>query len=121
MAASALRPAHHIVGVYRTDDFLAGRVASFITEGLTSGEQVIVLASTSHWAAISTRLTETGLAFHRAVTEGRLLLLDAGDVLDGLTVDGRVGVDGMPDTALVNDAMIRLIELSDSGERVTLH
>src|SRR6185369_8269645 len=78
----------------RTDAFLAGRVAAFITEGLTAGEQVIVLATASHWAAISGRLAETGLAFRRAVSEGQLLLLDAADVLDGLTVDGRVSVDG---------------------------
>src|SRR6185503_19025359 len=86
--------AHHVAGLYRTDDFLAGRVASFITEGLTSGEQVIVLATASHWAAISERLAETGLAFRRAVTEGQLMLLDATEVLDGLTVDGHVSVDG---------------------------
>jgi len=94
VAVSASQSAHHVAGLYRTDDFLAGRVASFITEGLTSGEQVIVLATASHWAAISERLAETGLAFRRAVTEGQLMLLDATEVLDGLTVDGHVSVDG---------------------------
>jgi hypothetical protein len=39
-------------------------------------------------------LNESGLEFRRAVTEGRLLLLDANEVLDGLTVEGRVSVEG---------------------------
>jgi len=94
VVASASQPARHVVGFYRTHDFLASRVASFITEGLTAGEQVIVLATASHWTAISTRLADSGLAFRRAVTEGQLLLLDAKDLLDGLTVDGRVSVEG---------------------------
>ena len=94
MTASTSQPPIHVAGFYETDGFLAERVASFITEGLTAGEQVIVLATASHWAAISARLNKSGLQFHRAVTEGRLLLLDATEVLDGLTIDGRVSVEG---------------------------
>jgi hypothetical protein len=94
MTASTSPPSVHIAGFYETDGFLAERVASFITEGLTAGEQVIVLATAAHWAAISARLNDSGLQFQRAVTEGRLLLLDATEVLDGLTIDGRVSVEG---------------------------
>jgi hypothetical protein len=94
MTASAPQPSVHVAGFYQTDSFLADRVTSFIIEGLTAGEQVIVLATVSHWTAISARLNERGVDFRRAVTEGRLLLLDATEVLDGLTVDGRVSVEG---------------------------
>jgi hypothetical protein len=81
-----------VAGFHHTDHFLAGRVASFVTEGLTGGGHVIVLATASHWP-IAGRLADTGLAF-RAVSEGQLLMLDATDVLDGLTVDHRVSVEG---------------------------
>jgi KaiC/GvpD/RAD55 family RecA-like ATPase len=123
VAVSASQPAHHVAGFYRTDDFLAGRVAAFITEGLTAGEQVIVLATASHWAAIAARVAGTGLAFRRAVTEGQLLLLDATDVLDGLTVDGQVSVDGFRAalTRFIVPATRHTQLVSDSGERVTLH
>jgi MEDS: MEthanogen/methylotroph, DcmR Sensory domain len=94
VTASTAQPSIHVAGFYDTDGFLADRVASFITEGFTAGEQVIVLATAAHWTAISARLNESGLQFRRAVTEGRLLLLDATDVLDGLTVEGRVSVEG---------------------------
>jgi DcmR-like sensory protein len=94
MSASPSQPSVHVAGFYQTDAFLADRVAPFVTEGLTAGEQVIVLATASHWAAISRRLSESGLEFRRAVIEGRLLLLDATDVLDGLTVEGRISVEG---------------------------
>jgi KaiC/GvpD/RAD55 family RecA-like ATPase len=95
MTASTTTPLSvHVAGFYQTDGFPAERVASFITEGLTAGEQVMVLATAPHWTAISARLNGSGLQFHRAVKEGRLLLLDATEVLDGLTVDGRVSVEG---------------------------
>jgi hypothetical protein len=94
MTASTSQPSVHVAGFYETDGFLAERVASFITEGPTAGEQVIVLATTSHWGTISARLNASGLEFRRAVTEGRLLLLDANEVLDGLTVEGCVSVEG---------------------------
>jgi hypothetical protein len=94
MTASTTPLSVHVAGIYQTDGFLAERVASFITEGLTAGEQVIVLATTEHWTVISARLNASGLEFRRAVTEGRLLLLDANEVLDGLTVEGRVSVEG---------------------------
>jgi hypothetical protein len=94
MTASTLQPSNHVAGFYDTDGYLAERVASFITEGFTAGEQVIVLATAAHWTAISARLNQSGLQFRRAASEGRLLLLDANEVLDGLTVDGRVSVEG---------------------------
>ncbi len=94
MAASAQQPAPHVAGFYRNDDFLAARVASFITDGLTAGEQVIVLATAPHWAAIAACVADTGLAVDRAVREGQVVRLDATAVLAGLTVDGRLNVDG---------------------------
>jgi KaiC/GvpD/RAD55 family RecA-like ATPase len=69
------------------------RVASFIGEGLAAGEHVIVLATLAHSNAISARLEETGIDYGRAAAERRLVLLDADDVLDGITIDGRVSTD----------------------------
>lgn len=109
-SASASQPSVHVAGFYQTDDFLAERVASFVTEGLTVGEQVIVLATAAHWTAISARLSESGLEFRRAVTEGRLLLLDATEVLDGLTVEGLVSVEGF------RAALARLSHRASSNE-----
>ena len=52
-----------------------------------------MLATHEHAEAIATQLNENGIASHRAVNEGRLLILDADDVLAGITLDGRVDVD----------------------------
>ena len=129
MSASPSPPSVHVAGFYDTDAFLTDRVASFVTEGLTAGEQVIVLATASHWTAISARSSASGLEFRRAVTEGRLLLLEATDVLDGLTVEGRVSVEGFR-TALarfvtpgVQHEVLRQHThlVSASGEQATLH
>jgi len=48
VAAAACRQAQHVAGRYRADEFLAGRVALLITQGLTAGEQMIVLATASN-------------------------------------------------------------------------
>ena len=65
MTASTPQPSVHVAGFYETDGLLAERVASFITEGFTAGEQVSVLATAAHWTAIAARLNESGLQFRR--------------------------------------------------------
>jgi hypothetical protein len=83
----------HRVAFFGSDDFIADRLTSFVAEGLSGGEQVIMLASRPRWDAVCARLDAQRIALRRAVAEGNLLLL-ADDVLDGLTLDGRVSVDG---------------------------
>jgi hypothetical protein len=39
------RPTEHIVAFYRSDDFIVGQVASFISEGLAGNEHVIAIAT----------------------------------------------------------------------------
>jgi len=84
----------HVAAFFRTDDFLRGRVAAFAAEGLAAGEQVILLATHEHAEIVTARLDETGLSVRRAVDENRLLLLDANQVLDGITMDGVTSVNG---------------------------
>lgn len=87
-------PCQHIAAIFDTDDFRGEQVASFIAEGLSAGEHVIVLATRPHTDAVAARLNETGIAFRRAVDEGRLFLLDADAVLAGITIDGVASVEG---------------------------
>src|SRR5687768_2169251 len=88
------RPTEHIVAFYRSDDFVVEQVASFISEGLAANEHVIAIATAHHWNAITARLDESGIAYGRAASAGQLVLIEAEEALDAVTVDGQVSVDG---------------------------
>jgi hypothetical protein len=86
-------PGTHLAAFYQTDRFFIEQVAAFVRDGLAAGEQVIVLATLSHWNAIAARLEEGGIAYGRAASQGRLVLVDAEHVLETITIDGRVSVE----------------------------
>jgi len=96
MAALPLagRSSDHLVAFYRNDDFLVERVASFVSEGIASGDQVIVMATLAHWNAVATRLEKNNISYGRAVADRRLVLLDAEEVLQSISVEGRASIDG---------------------------
>ena len=71
-----------------SDDFVVEQVASFISEGLAANEHVIAIATTRHWNAITGRLDDSGIAYGRATSAGQLILIEADEALDAVTVDG---------------------------------
>jgi KaiC/GvpD/RAD55 family RecA-like ATPase len=83
----------HVAAFYQTTEFLIDRIVSFVSEGLAAGDQVIVLATLSHWNAVAARLESSGIDNGRASAEGRLVLIDAEEVLASITEDGHVSVD----------------------------
>ncbi|HUQ97897.1 MAG TPA: MEDS domain-containing protein [Gemmatimonadaceae bacterium] len=95
MSGSSMQPKHcdHVATIFRTEDFFRERVASFIAEGVAANEQVIVVATPKHRQTLEARLDETGIAVGRAVEDGGLLMLDAYEVLAGITVNGVASVE----------------------------
>ena len=89
----ASRPTEHVVAFYHSDDFVVERVASFISEGLAANEHVIAIATTHHWNAITARLDESGIDYGRATSAGQLVLIEAEEALDAVTVNGTVSVE----------------------------
>jgi hypothetical protein len=82
----------HLAAFYQTDHFFVEQAAAFVGNGLAAGEHVIVLATLPHWNAIAARLEEGGIAYGRAASEGRLVLIDAEHVLETVTINGHVDV-----------------------------
>jgi hypothetical protein len=87
------RPTEHIVAFYRSNDFVAEQVASFISEGLAASEHVIVISTHRHWTAVTARLEEGGITYGRATSAGQLVMIEADEALDAVSVDGEVSVD----------------------------
>jgi hypothetical protein len=91
------RPQEHVAALFHSDDFIVERIASFIAEGLTRGEHVLALCTIEHWNAIARRLDSQGVAYGHATSDGRLVFLDADELLATITHDGRVSVDRFRD------------------------
>ena len=84
----------HNAAFFRTEDYLREHVADYVGEGLLAGDQVIVIASGPRIDALEGQLNVDGIPFADAVDEGRLLLLDAEDILAVLKRAGMVSVPG---------------------------
>jgi MEDS: MEthanogen/methylotroph, DcmR Sensory domain len=84
--------AEHIVSFYRNHACIVDQVTAFTREGLAERERVIVVATPSHWDTVAARLDQTGVDHGRATAEGRLIVIDAEDVLERITVDGEISV-----------------------------
>jgi hypothetical protein len=82
----------HFVQVYDIDHrTLTGNVAAYVFEGLSNGETAIIIATPGLNDGLVNHLRRIGGQPDAAVSEGRLVLLDAAETL------GRILRDGTPD------------------------
>jgi hypothetical protein len=112
------RFAEHVVALYHSDDFVEGRVASFIAEGLTLGERVVVLCTKSHWSAVASRLESGAVDLARAASDRRLVFIDAEEVLDRIADRGTVPADTLND--ILRPLMTPTTKTRVYGELVSL-
>ena len=85
--------AEHVVSFYRDEACIVDQVTAFIREGLAENEQVVAIATLSHWTAVAARLEQTGVNHGRAVAEGNLIVMDAEELFELIRVDGKISVD----------------------------
>ena len=76
---------HHAVQFYEDEDFLVGRIADFLADGMRAGEPCIVIATAEHNRRVAERLLDSGL------DAGTVLFLDARSTME------RFLDRGMPD------------------------
>jgi signal transduction histidine kinase/ActR/RegA family two-component response regulator len=93
----------HAVRFYEDDELLCEAVARYVGAGAAAGERVVVIATEAHWTSIAGRLTDRAFDLERATATGRLEFLEARETL------ARLLVDGMPDAALFEQVIGRLI------------
>jgi hypothetical protein len=79
----------HLVQFYDDERVLAKNVSDYLGEGLRRGETLVVIATPGHRDAFTRELDRQGFEPARAMREGRLLLLDAGETLAGFMQDGQ--------------------------------
>ena len=92
----------HVVQLYGTDErLLARNVCRYLAEGFARGDALLLVATPRHTDLFASGLAERGLDVPRIVREGRLTVMDTGELL------GRIMLDGMPDPRLFDDVVSR--------------
>ena len=83
----------HAVRFYKNSESLARVVAEFIGRGVAAGEPAVIIATTSHGAAIERALAAGGVDIGALRAADRFTVLDADAVLHEILVDGMPSVD----------------------------
>jgi KaiC/GvpD/RAD55 family RecA-like ATPase len=79
----------HLVQFYDDERVLARNVSEYLLEGLRRGETVVVVATPGHRDAFTRELEKQMPDLARAIEDGHLLFLDAGETLAGFMVEGQ--------------------------------
>jgi len=96
----------HAVKFYEDSESLCRLIADFLGEGFVGLQPAIVIARPTHLTQIETELYGRGFDVSRLKATGDLLVVDAEHILEQLIVDG------MPNRARFETAVIPLIEKS---------
>jgi hypothetical protein len=89
-------PHDHVVQFYGRDEELADGVVPYLAGAVTAGGVAVVIATAAHRAVFVAGLEAVGVDARaagerqRGPSAGSLVLLDAGEAMDALLVDGRV-------------------------------
>jgi DcmR-like sensory protein len=97
--AAAAGAGEHAVHFYADDDELVAVVARYLGPAIAGGDGAIVIANPDHCAAFRGSLGQAGIDVGAAEAAGRLLVLDAADVL------GQFVVAGQPDPAAFDEVV----------------
>ncbi len=99
----------HVVQFYDDDGFLCDTVARFIGAGLAAGESVLIIATDLHRRVFTQRISANGFDVERALADGRLVLLDAGETVRSIFVGN------MPDWDRVTEVLGGLLDKMSRG------
>ena len=106
----------HVVQFFDTTTSLVDTITAYVADGLSRGEQVVVVAQPAHSRALGRRLASTGVPSAAAVQNGDLIVLDAVRLLHTLLVGG------VPDAARFEATVGSLVRrLTASGRAVRIY
>jgi signal transduction histidine kinase len=88
----------HVVQFYEDDDFIVASVGDFLGSGLAIGQDVVVVATAAHNAALRAHLQQRGFSVERAMLRGQLLMADAHETLAAFMVGDRPDAGRFLDT-----------------------
>ncbi len=90
---TALGAGDHVVQFYECDSDLARSVAAYVAGAVRGGGAAVVIASEDHQRAFEARLTAAGVDLVEALTDLRLVRLDAAATLEKFTSEARIDAE----------------------------
>ena len=78
----------HVVQLYADDGFLVEVLSRFIGGAIAIGDAAVVVATKAHHEGLAHRLRQRGIDTTKAISQGRYALLDAGETLSKLKLEG---------------------------------
>ena len=106
-----ITPCDHLVQIYQHDEALIDSLEGFIAGGLLAGDDVVLIATPLHLAALECRLADQGINLASAITTDQYIALDAEKTL------ARFMRNGWPDDALFHTLIDGLLKRSKAGKR----
>lgn len=101
------RPTEHIVHFYEDEEYFLGELTSYVTDGMTAGEAVVLIGTPAHLAEIERRLPARGIDVVASREAGTYITADAAATLELFM--GPSGPDPDRFEAVVEDLVRRAV------------
>ncbi len=109
----------HTLQLYEHDAYVDDAVARFLGAALGAGEAAVMIASAARRETLTAQLAAQGIDVQRAMVSGRLVLLDAGELLAAIMVGDAPDPDRFG--AVVGTVIAKAVEASDDGRVVRVY
>jgi hypothetical protein len=106
-----IAPTDHVVQIYENDDVFLNTLESFVSNGITAHDCVILIATPVHLDLLSERLKRKGFDIPALVDDQQLILLDAQDTLSMFMVNN------WPDEKLFKQAITSILKMAHARNR----
>src|SRR3954447_15035433 len=83
-----LAPCDHLVQIYEDETRFMETLERFVGEGLSRGEAVVLIATSSHLTWLESRLRESGYDITGARVDDQYIALDAASTLAEFMIEG---------------------------------
>lgn len=106
-----IAPCDHILQIYDNDQSFLDMLQAFVTNGISNGDSVIVIATCDHLKLLNDRLRETGLDLFALALRDQYMALEAQETLDQFMIRG------WPDENLFNYVLTNLLSRARKHDR----
>jgi len=106
-----LAPYDHVVQIYENEENFLELLAGFIDHGITTGDSVIAIATSSHLEALKKKLESAGHSVADLIASHRYIPLDASEMLS------KFMIHNWPDENLFKSEVDKLIRIAKANGR----
>lgn len=112
----------HICEFYPDSQAMADSVCDYVVPGITRGDGIILIATAANLLKFQEILERRSIDVHRAKSVGKLIMLDAHEILDQFMVNGMPDADKFLNTVgnLVKSFKEKYIRIRAFGEMVDI-